>query len=64
MALRGVKVIEMAGLAPSPVCGMILSDFGASVTRVDRVDGGLNYDVTARGKRSIALNLKAGLFLL
>ena len=31
MALRGLKVIELAGLAPAPVCGMILSDFGAKV---------------------------------
>ena len=37
MALRGVKVLELAGLAPSPYCGMILSDFGADVIRVDRV---------------------------
>jgi len=58
MALKGLKVIELAGLAPAPVCGMILSDFGAKVIRVDKVGHGLNYDVTARGKRSIALNLK------
>lgn len=38
MALKGIRVIEMAGLAPSPVCGMILSDFGATVTRVDKVE--------------------------
>jgi len=37
MALKGLKVIEMAGLAPAPFCGMILADFGASVIRVDRV---------------------------
>jgi len=37
MALNGLKVIEMAGLAPVPMCGMILSDFGAQVTRVDKV---------------------------
>lgn len=58
MALRGLKVVELAGLAPGPVCGMILADFGAKVTRVDRLGAGLNYDVTARGKRSISLNLK------
>lgn len=58
MALKGMKVLELAGLAPSPMCGMILSDFGAKVIRVDRVGGGLNYDVTARGKRSIAVNMK------
>jgi len=37
MALKGIRVIEMAGLAPVPFCGMILADFGASVIRVDRV---------------------------
>jgi len=58
MALRGLKVVELAGLAPAPVCGMVLADYGAKVIRVDKVGGGLNYDVTARGKRSIALNLK------
>jgi alpha-methylacyl-CoA racemase len=58
MALRGIKVVELAGLAPSPFCGMILADFGASVIRVDKIGAGLNYDVTGRGKRSISLNLK------
>jgi len=58
MALKGVKVIELAGMAPSPLCGMILSDYGASVIRVDRTGPGIQYDVTARGKRSIAINLK------
>jgi crotonobetainyl-CoA:carnitine CoA-transferase CaiB-like acyl-CoA transferase len=37
MALRGLRVVEMAGLAPAPFCGMILADFGASVIRVDKV---------------------------
>jgi len=37
MALKGLKVIEMAGLAPAPMCGMILADFGASVILVDKV---------------------------
>lgn len=37
MALRGIKVIEMAGLAPVPMCGMILADFGAQVTKIDKV---------------------------
>ena len=38
MALKGLKVIEMAGLAPGPFCGMILADFGAEVTRIDKVE--------------------------
>lgn len=37
MALKGIKVLELAGLAPGPFCGMILADFGASVIRVDKV---------------------------
>jgi crotonobetainyl-CoA:carnitine CoA-transferase CaiB-like acyl-CoA transferase len=37
MALTGIRVVELAGLAPVPFCGMILSDFGARVARVDRV---------------------------
>lgn len=37
MALKGIRVIEFAGLAPSPFCGMLLADFGASVIRVDKV---------------------------
>ena len=57
MALQGIKVLELAGLAPAPMCTMVLADFGASVTRVDRIVGG-DPDVTGRGKRSIALNLK------
>jgi alpha-methylacyl-CoA racemase len=56
-ALSGIKVIEMAGLAPAPFCGMILADFGADVVRVDRRGAG-SMDTLARGKRSIAVNLK------
>jgi len=58
MALKGLKVLELAGLAPAPVCGMILADHGAEVLRIDKVGGGINYDVTARGKRSLAIDLK------
>lgn len=37
MPLKGIKVLELAGLAPAPFCGMILADFGASVIRIDKV---------------------------
>ena len=37
MALKGIRVIEMAGLAPAPFCGMILADFGAKVIKVGKV---------------------------
>lgn len=35
--LVGIRVLELAGLAPAPLCGMLLADYGASVTRVDKV---------------------------
>lgn len=65
-ALSGVRVIEMAGLGPTPFCGMLLGDMGAEVIRIERVeDAGLGiaipyeYDLRNRNKRSIALDLKA-----
>lgn len=66
MALAGIRVIELAGLAPAPFCGMILADFGASVIRVDRTKAAMTVDTQARGKRSVAINLKtaAGVSLL
>jgi len=33
--LRGIKVLELGGLAPVPYCGIILTDWGADVVRVD-----------------------------
>ena len=61
--LEGIRVIEMAGLAPAPYAGMILSDFGADVIRVDRAPASNKHfdptrDYLARGKRSVAVNLK------
>ncbi|XP_025829459.1 alpha-methylacyl-CoA racemase isoform X1 [Agrilus planipennis] len=59
MALRGIKVVELAGLAPAPLCGMILADFGASVLRVDKVNAETELDCLCNGKSSLALNLKS-----
>jgi alpha-methylacyl-CoA racemase len=64
--LRGVKVLEFAGIGPGPFCGMLLSDMGADVLRIDRMkDAGFGlapadpkYDVMSRGRRSLALDLK------
>ena len=36
--LSGVTVIEIAGIGPGPFAGMMLSDMGANVIRVDRAD--------------------------
>jgi len=56
-ALRGIRVVELAGLAPVPMAGMILADFGAMVTRIDQVKKHASMDRLGRGKRSIALDL-------
>jgi len=59
--LKGVKIIEMAGIGPGPFAGMLLADMGAEVISVERkADSNLNRlpDCSRRGKRSIALNLK------
>ncbi|XP_046581515.1 alpha-methylacyl-CoA racemase-like isoform X2 [Haliotis rubra] len=58
MALRGIRVIEMAGLAPAPFCGMVLSDFGAKVIRIDRTKNPPDTDRLGRGKKSVAVDLK------
>lgn len=58
MALKGLKVIEMAGLAPSPFAGLLLADYGAEVIRIDQPQPLLSTNVLARGKRSISVNIK------
>lgn len=57
MALKGLKVIEIAGLAPAPFCGLILSDFGANVIRVEK-PGQPPLDSLTRGKRNVTFDLK------
>ncbi|KAH6611120.1 hypothetical protein Trco_001140 [Trichoderma cornu-damae] len=61
--LKGVKVLEFAGLAPGPFAGLILADAGASVLRVDRPrsssEGAVpTPDMLARHKSSIVVDLK------
>ncbi|PIT03910.1 carnitine dehydratase [Bradyrhizobium nitroreducens] len=64
--LFGLKVIELAAIGPAPFCGMLLSDLGADVIRIDRKqqsDIGLSianqFDFTSRGRRSISADLKS-----
>ncbi|MBA4011737.1 MAG: carnitine dehydratase [Phenylobacterium sp.] len=58
--LSGLKVVEFAGIGPGPFCGMLLSDLGADVVRIDRKGQGRSSaaDITSRGRRSIGLDLK------
>jgi alpha-methylacyl-CoA racemase len=59
--LRGIRIVEIAGIGPGPFCAMMLADMGAEVIRVDRLKAkgsGSHREVFLRGRRSIAVNLK------
>ena len=60
--LKGLKIIEMAGIGPGPFCGMVLVDLGVEIIRVDRASAigtGSKQDAANRGKKSIAVDLKS-----
>jgi crotonobetainyl-CoA:carnitine CoA-transferase CaiB-like acyl-CoA transferase len=64
--LAGVRVVELAGIGPGPMCAMLLADMGATVLRIDRkepsglgVPRPLRYDLLLRGRYSVALDLKS-----
>jgi alpha-methylacyl-CoA racemase len=64
--LGGVKVVEIAGLGPAPFGAMVLADLGADVVVVDRTAQAVGADpesvkhnVYGRGRRSVAVDLKA-----
>ncbi len=63
--LQGLKIVEMVGLGPAPFCAMMFADMGAEVIRIDRKKSGgdtgnqdYRFDITARGRRSLAIDLK------
>lgn len=58
--LQGLRVLEFAGLAPVPFCGLLCADYGADVVRIDRASdrGRPTNDLLCRHKRSICMDLK------
>ena len=63
--LTGYKIIEIAGIGPGPFAAMMLSDMGAEVIRVERVQAvrdtqssNANWDVMQRGRKNVAIDLK------
>ena len=63
--LQGLKIIELAGIGPCPMCAMLLAELGADVVRIDRLtDSGLGIDMAPehhllnRSRPSIAIDLK------
>ena len=60
-ALSGYKVIELAGIGPAPMGGMILADMGADVIRIERpgaADPKVAEPISGRNKKSVVLDLK------
>jgi alpha-methylacyl-CoA racemase len=63
--LAGVKIVELAGIGPGPFAGMLLSDMGADIVRIDRAGqvnpadfDKPNLEPLYRGRRSIGVDLK------
>jgi alpha-methylacyl-CoA racemase len=64
--LRGVKIVEFAGVGPGPFCAMLLADMGAQVICVDRTTpSGLGikkeprFNLLRRGRLSVSVDLKS-----
>ncbi|MFD2054728.1 CaiB/BaiF CoA transferase family protein [Mesorhizobium calcicola] len=63
--LAGLKVIEMAGLGPVPLAGLMLSEMGAEVLRIERSGTGRpllslpdQYNIDRHGRSILRLDLK------
>lgn len=63
--LAGLRVLELAGIGPVPMCATLLADLGADVVRIDRLaPSGLGValerrvEVHGRSRRSAAFDLK------
>jgi alpha-methylacyl-CoA racemase len=63
--LAGLKIVEMAGIGPAPMCAMLLADLGANVLRIERQQAsGLGlptdtrFDILNRSRHAIAVDLK------
>lgn len=57
--LAGLRVVELAGLAPAPFAAMLLADHGAEVIRVDRTSPTVELpDLMGRGRATLNVDLK------
>jgi alpha-methylacyl-CoA racemase len=58
--LRGLRVVEFAGLGPAPFATMMLADSGAEVVRIDRPGAERSSGILGRGRSAVGLDLKSG----
>ncbi|WP_157018700.1 CaiB/BaiF CoA transferase family protein [Mesorhizobium xinjiangense] len=63
--LAGLRIIEMAGLGPVPLAGLMLGEMGATVLRVERLsstraflDIPPEFDIDRQGRHTVRLDLK------
>ncbi len=63
--LAGIRVLELAGIGPGPMCGMLLADMGAEVLLVERPEPAgtgiarpRSHELVHRGKQSMVVDLK------
>jgi len=73
-ALKGIKILDISRILAGPYCTQVLSDLGASVTKVESLSGddtrklgppfigseSAYFLSTNRGKKSVCVNLKDG----
>ena len=57
--LRGLKVVEFAGIGPGPHVAMLLADLGAEVVRIDRPGGAVSNPVVERARNRVTVDLKS-----
>jgi alpha-methylacyl-CoA racemase len=59
--LRGLRIVEFAGLGPAPFAAMLLADMGADVVRIARPDASPldEHDIVERGRRVVRIDLKS-----
>lgn len=63
--LKGFKIVEIAGIGPGQLCGMLLADMGADLIRIDRPKDGRDslgvpgkYNLMNRGRPTLTVDLK------
>jgi len=63
--LAGIRIVELAGIGPAPMCAMLLADLGAEVLRIERREpSGLGvaspsrFKLLHRSRSAVAVDLK------